>query len=104
MLLWGPSGTVPWLEMGGQSQLSCLQPGEVVQNSPGAGSLFPTLLSVAVAVGREEGRGDLGGGGDPREGVAWPLRQPVSVSNMWSVAMVMPFDVASGRRWERWQR
>lgn len=30
---------------------------EVVQNIPGAGSLFPTLLSVGVAVGREEGRG-----------------------------------------------
>lgn len=63
----------------------------------------PPVCGCSCGQGGRKG-GDLGGGEDHREGVAWPLRQPVSLSNMWSVAMAMPFDVASGRRWERWQR
>lgn len=77
----------------------------MVQHLPKPGSLFPTLLLCGRSRGQGGKKGgDLGGGGGHGKGVAWPPRQPISLSNMWSVAMAMPFDVTSGRSWERWQR
>lgn len=60
----------------------CLQPGKWCSISPpGVPVSLPSCHPpVAIASGREEGSRDL-----------------VSISNMWSVAMAMPFDVASGR-------
>lgn len=36
--------------------------------------------------------------------MVWPLRQPVSISNIQSVSMAMPFDEAGGKNWESYQR
>lgn len=67
-----PPGTVSWRGAGAGDEGLILAPvladmgGEVVQHIPQL--CLPPSCPVAIAVGREEGRGDLGGGGHEERG------------------------------------